>query len=101
LGLFCRALEWNMMVYFVAMWYILRPFVCFTYSHLVHFVVIWCIYCFPFWYVFTEESLATLNCFAKKNNTCQTFMQMTGSVASISNTYLHRTPDAKSALRSC
>jgi hypothetical protein len=66
LGLFCRALEWNMMVYFVAMWYILRPFVCFTYSHLVHFVVIWCIYCFPFWYVFTEESLATLNCFAKK-----------------------------------
>jgi hypothetical protein len=44
LGEFCRALQWKMMVHFMAIWY-------------MYFVTIWCILWsfgifFPFWYMY-------------------------------------------------
>jgi hypothetical protein len=42
LVIFWRALEWYMLVYFMAIWYSLRQFGVF-YSNLVYFAVIWCI----------------------------------------------------------
>jgi hypothetical protein len=44
LGKFWRALECKILVYFMDIWSILRPFDIF-YGHLVYFVVIW--YIFP------------------------------------------------------
>jgi hypothetical protein len=44
LGKFWRALQWNMLVYFMDIWTIFRPFNVF-YGHLAYFVVIW--YIFP------------------------------------------------------
>jgi hypothetical protein len=41
-GKFWRVLQWKMLVYFMAIWSILRPFGIF-------YVVTW--YFFPFWYV--------------------------------------------------
>jgi cellulose synthase/poly-beta-1,6-N-acetylglucosamine synthase-like glycosyltransferase len=38
-GIFCRALEETMLVYFVAIWNLLQPFAMF-HGHLVYFVVI-------------------------------------------------------------
>jgi hypothetical protein len=47
LGKFCRALDWKMLIYFMAIWNILQTLGIF-YDHLVHFVSIW--YIFPcFW----------------------------------------------------
>jgi hypothetical protein len=43
LGKFWRVLQWKMLVYFMAIWSILRPYGIF-YGHLVHVF-------FPFWYV--------------------------------------------------
>jgi hypothetical protein len=43
LGKFCRAFEWKMLVYFMTIWNILRPFGI-IYGHLVLFVVIWYIF---------------------------------------------------------
>jgi hypothetical protein len=43
LGKFWRGLQWKILVYFMAIWSILRPFDIF-YGHLVHFVVIWYIF---------------------------------------------------------
>jgi hypothetical protein len=52
-GKFWRALQWKMLIYFTAFWYILWPFGLF-YGFWVNFVVIW--------YIFSD-----LECFAKKN----------------------------------
>jgi hypothetical protein len=43
LGKFSRALDWNMLIYVMAIWTILRTFEQF-YDHLVHFVLIWYIF---------------------------------------------------------
>jgi hypothetical protein len=43
LGKFWRVLKWKMLVCFIAIWYILRPFGKF-YDHLVHYVAIWYIF---------------------------------------------------------
>jgi hypothetical protein len=40
LGIFRRALDWNFLMYVMAIWNILRTFGIF-YDHLVHFVFIW------------------------------------------------------------
>jgi hypothetical protein len=38
LGKFCMVLQWKMLVYFVAVWYFLRPFGTFySHCHLVYF----------------------------------------------------------------
>jgi hypothetical protein len=44
LGKFWRALDWNMLIYFMAIWNIVETFGIF-YDHWVHFVFIW--YIFP------------------------------------------------------
>jgi hypothetical protein len=43
LGKFWRALDWKMLIYFMAIWNILQTFRIF-YDHLVHFVFIWYIF---------------------------------------------------------
>jgi hypothetical protein len=54
LGKFWRALDWKMLVYFMAIWNILQKFGIF-YDHLVYFVVIW--YIFPrFGILYQEKS---------------------------------------------
>jgi hypothetical protein len=52
LGKFCRAWQWKMLVYFMAIWYIL--------FHLVHFMTIW--------YTFTRlgMSFPVVKCCTKK-----------------------------------
>jgi hypothetical protein len=40
LGQFCRALDWKMLIYFMAIWNIMETFGL-IYDHLVHFVFIW------------------------------------------------------------
>jgi hypothetical protein len=40
LGKFWRALDWKMLIYFMAIWIILQTFGIF-YNHLVHFLFIW------------------------------------------------------------
>jgi hypothetical protein len=57
LGKFWRALDGKMLIYFMAIWYILHPFGIF-YDHLVHFVIIW--YIFPVLVSCTKKNLATL-----------------------------------------
>jgi hypothetical protein len=57
LGKFLRALDGKMLIYFMAIWNILRPFGKFC-DHLVHFVLIW--YIFPFLVSCTNKNLATL-----------------------------------------
>jgi hypothetical protein len=57
LGKFWRVLPWEMLVYFIDTWSILRSFVIF-YAHLVQFVVIW--YIFPVSVFCTKKNLATL-----------------------------------------
>jgi hypothetical protein len=52
-----RALEWKMLVYFKAIWTILRPFDIF-YVHLVYFVVNW--YIFLVLVCCTEKNMAIL-----------------------------------------
>jgi hypothetical protein len=57
LGKFWRVLQWKMLVYFMAIWYIFRTFGIF-YGTLVYFEVIWYIFTvlvqfLPFWYIFT------------------------------------------------
>jgi hypothetical protein len=56
LGKFGRALQWKMLVYFMNIWSILRPFDKF-YGYLVYFVVNWYIY--PVLVSFTKKNLAT------------------------------------------
>jgi hypothetical protein len=56
LGKFWRALQWKMLVYFMDIWSILRPFDI-LYGRLVYFVVIW--YIFP--RVGKLKNLATLH----------------------------------------
>jgi hypothetical protein len=51
------ALQWNMLVYFIAIWSILWP-LDIVYCRLVHFVVMW--YIFPHLVCCTKENLATL-----------------------------------------
>jgi hypothetical protein len=65
-GTFWRALVWKMLVYFRAIWNILRPFGIF-YDHLVNFMALWYILrlfgkfflpfgiFLPFWYVATRK----------------------------------------------
>jgi hypothetical protein len=48
LGRFWRALQWKMLMYFMAYWSIEGPFVILC-GQLLNFVAIW--YIFPFWYV--------------------------------------------------
>jgi hypothetical protein len=58
LGKFWRALDWKMLMYFMAIWNILQRFGIF-YDHQVHFVFIW--YIFPRFLVScTKKNLATL-----------------------------------------
>jgi hypothetical protein len=40
LGIYQRDVQWNMLVYFIAIWFGLRPIGIFN-LHLVYFVVIW------------------------------------------------------------
>jgi hypothetical protein len=40
---FCRVMQWKMVVYYMAVWSILRPYVILG-GHLVYFVVIWYIF---------------------------------------------------------
>jgi hypothetical protein len=54
LGKFRKALDWKILIYFMAIWDILQTF----YDHLVHFVFIW--YIFPVWVIFTKKNLATM-----------------------------------------
>jgi hypothetical protein len=54
LGKFMRALDWKMLICYMAIWDILRTFGIF-YDHLVHFVFIW--YIFPgFGIMYKEKS---------------------------------------------
>jgi hypothetical protein len=62
LGKFCRALDWKMLICFMAIWNILWQFGIF-YAQLVHFVLIW--YIFPVLVSCTLKNLATL---AKSEN---------------------------------
>jgi hypothetical protein len=52
-----RVLQWNMLVYFMSIWYILQTFAIF-YGHLVYFLVIW--YIFPILVCCSKKNLATL-----------------------------------------
>jgi hypothetical protein len=52
LGKFWRALDWQMFIYFMAIWYMLWIFGIF-YDHLVYFVFIWHI--FPFFGIKYQE----------------------------------------------
>jgi hypothetical protein len=59
LGKFWRALDWKLLIYFMAIWNILQTFGIF-YNHLAHFVLIWYIF-FRFGYhEGTKKNLATL-----------------------------------------
>jgi hypothetical protein len=62
LGKLWRALDWKILIYFMAIWNILQTFGIF-YGHLVHFAVIW--YFFPVLVCCTEKNLATLRCMFK------------------------------------
>jgi hypothetical protein len=60
LGIFLRVFEWKMLVYAMAIWYILRSIGIFSghlvhifYSHLVNFVIIW--YIFLLFGLFCQE----------------------------------------------
>jgi hypothetical protein len=58
LGTFLRALDWKMLIYFMAIWNILRTFgKC--YDHFVRFVLIR--YIFPVLVTRTNKNLATLD----------------------------------------
>jgi hypothetical protein len=59
LGKFWSALEWKMLVYFMTIWNILRPFGVFitVWYSLLSFGIF-----LPFWYVCTKKNLATLLC---------------------------------------
>jgi hypothetical protein len=62
-------MEWKMLVYFMAIWYILRPFGIF-YGHLVYFTAIWYILR-PFgiflaiWYKYFNANWYILHCFGR------------------------------------
>jgi hypothetical protein len=80
-GKYFRALEWKMLVYFMTIWYILQQSGI-LYGNLVSFGVIWYVYFPPFWYVWTNKNLATL----QKNliernldlNSAAVFLEKTG-----------------------
>jgi hypothetical protein len=60
LGKFWRDFDWKMLIYFMAIWNILRTFEIF-YDHLVHVVFIWYIYLIlayglPLWILGTVRS---------------------------------------------
>jgi hypothetical protein len=57
LGKFWRALDWKMLIYFMAIWNILQTFGIF-YDHLVYFEFIWSI--FPLLVSCNKKNLATL-----------------------------------------
>jgi hypothetical protein len=57
LGKFWRALDWKMLIYFIAICNILWTFGKFN-GHLVHFVMLW--YIFPVLVSHTKKNLATL-----------------------------------------
>jgi hypothetical protein len=57
LGKFWRALDWKMLIYFMALWNILQAFGIF-HDNFVHFVFIW--YIFPALVSCTKKNLATL-----------------------------------------
>jgi hypothetical protein len=63
LGKFWRVLQWTMLVYFMAIWSILRSFGIF-YGHLIYFVAIR--YIFPVLLCCTKKNLATLRLCRKK-----------------------------------
>jgi hypothetical protein len=54
---FWRVFQWMMMVYFMAIWYIILPFRIFC-GNLVYFIFIW--YIFPILVCCTKKNLATL-----------------------------------------
>jgi hypothetical protein len=54
LGKFWRALDWKMLIYFLAIWNILQTFgIC--YDHLVHFVFIWDTYFYRLGKLYQEK----------------------------------------------
>jgi hypothetical protein len=57
LGTFLRVLQLEMLVYYLAVWSILRLFGMFL-GHLVYFMIFW--YIFPVLVCFTKKNLATL-----------------------------------------
>jgi hypothetical protein len=59
LGKFCRVLQWNMLAYFMAVWYTLQPFGIFC-GHLLYLIVI--PYTFPVLVCCAKKNLATLVC---------------------------------------
>jgi hypothetical protein len=56
-GKLCRAIDWKMFIYFMAIWIILRTFGI-LYDHLVNFVLIW--YIVPLLVPCTKKNLAIL-----------------------------------------
>jgi hypothetical protein len=54
LGKFWRVLQWKVLVYFTAIWSILRLFGIFC-GHLEYFMVMYLLYFPPFWYVLQSE----------------------------------------------
>jgi hypothetical protein len=64
LGKFLRALDFKLLMYFIAVWNICQTFGIF-FDHLVHFVFIW--YIFPVLASCTKKNLATLICNIAKN----------------------------------
>jgi hypothetical protein len=50
LGKFWRILQWKILVYLMAIWYILWPFGIFA-GYLVYFMVIWNRYIMVIWYI--------------------------------------------------
>jgi hypothetical protein len=63
-GLILRALDWKMLVYFKAIWNILRTFGVF-YDHLAHLMTIW--YIFPVLVSQAKKNLATLVYFERSH----------------------------------
>jgi hypothetical protein len=57
LGKMFRPLDWKILLYFMAIWNVLRIYGI-SYDHLVHFVSIW--YIFPVLVSCTKKHLATL-----------------------------------------
>jgi hypothetical protein len=64
LGKICRVLQWNMLVYFMAICTILQPF-SILYCHCVHFVVLW-YNISRFWYVVPQNLAYLMLCFPPK-----------------------------------
>jgi hypothetical protein len=80
LGKFWRAVDWKMLIYFMAILNILQTFGIF-YDHLVHFVFIW--YIFPIWCIVSRKIWQPCSgmCFAEKSMYCMYPFQAKENVA--------------------